>query len=168
MAGNKFSKLNSLPSEDVIKKIVSDFTYKRINIQDLPEPIIENGLVEKCNSFIVCASGSTDAMLYSFIGIRPDKGDVVDEHPFVLYYDHIDASKNFGGIIHHGNWEGRTTELEQWQINALDSSGLTAGFSYKQIPIDSSGTLADLNEKGMLKGLSKQFDVLVKNNPFKI
>ena len=163
MSRNKFSPLHPLPSEEDLKKMVSNFEYKKIDINALPEPIKSNGLVAKCNSFILCASGSTDGMLYSFVGIRLDKGNVVDEHPFVLYYDYSDSSKNFGGIIQHGDWDDRTVALEQWQIDALDASGLTASFTYKTIPPDSSGSLDDLRANGMLVGISKQFEILFKN-----
>jgi|ERR1035437_680227 hypothetical protein len=165
MSKNQFSPLYSLPKEEDIKKLVSNFEYKKIETSQLPQPIIDNGLVGKCNSFVVAASGNTESMLYSFVGIRPDKGNVVDEHPIVLCYNQSDASKNFGGIIHHGDWEGRTIPLEQWQINAMEASGLTANFSYKSIPPDSSGLLIDLSTNGMLNGLSKQFEILFKNKP---
>jgi hypothetical protein len=165
MLKNKFSPLNVLPNEEDLKKIVSNFEYKKIGTHELPDPIINNGLVSNCNSFIMCASGSTAGMLYSLVGIRPDKGDVIDEHPFVFYYDYYDSSNNFGGIIHHGDWEGRTVPLERWQKQALDASGLTASFSYKSIPSGGSGSLEDLRSNGMLNGLSKQFETLFKNKP---
>jgi len=163
MGSNKFSKLEDLPNENDIKKIVNNFEYKKIENHDLPKPIDSNGLISKCNSFVLCASGSTEGMLYSFTGLRPDKGNVIDEHPFVFYYDYNDPSNNFGGIIHHGNWSGRTVKLEPWQIAAMDSSGLTANFTYKGIPPGDSGSLSDLNDKGMLKGVSDQFQILINN-----
>jgi len=162
---NKFSPLEDLPNEDELKNMISNFEYKKIENYQLPEPILSNGLVDKCNSFIIAASGSTDGMLYSFIGIRPDAGDVVDEHPFVFYYDYNDESKNFGGIIHHGNWEDRTVPLNDSQIQAMSASGLTASFTYKSIPADGSGSLDDLRANGMLEGLSDQFEILFKNKP---
>jgi len=149
--------------------MVSNFEYKRIEKDELPRPIDTNGLVEKCNSFILAASGSTDGMLYSLVGIRPDKGSVVDEHPFVFFYDYNDPKNNFGGIIHHGDWNGRTTPLDNLQISAMSASGLIASFTCKTIPISGSGSLDDLRQNGMLEGLSDQFEILfnkgkTKNN----
>jgi hypothetical protein len=164
MSKKLFTPLNNLPNIKDLENMISNFEYKKVEINQLPEPIKNNGLVTKCNSFILCASGTTNGMLYSFVGIRPDKGDVIDEHPFVFYYD-INPSNNFGGIIHHGDWDGRTTSMEQWQIDALDASGLTASFTYKTIPPLSSGSLDDLRNNGMIKGLSKQFEILFKNKP---
>lgn len=165
MAKNQFSPLKDLPNEEDLKKMISNFEYKKIENHELPQKIIDNGLVNKCNSFILAASGSTNGMLYSFVGIRPDKGGVIDEHPFVYYYDYGDSSKNFGGIIHHGDWEERTTSMESWQMSALSSSGLTASFTYKSIPPGGSGSLNDLKKNGMIEGLSDQFEILFNNKP---
>lgn len=165
MKKNQFSPLRVLPNEDELKQMVNNFEYKKIENHELPLPISTNGLVHKCNSFILAASGSTECMLYSFVGIRPDKGNVIDENPFVLYYDQSDPSKNFGGIIHHGDWSERTIPLETWQISALASSGITASFTYKTIPPQTSGSLDNLRANGMLDGLSKQFGILFKNKP---
>lgn len=142
MSKNKFTKLEEIPKEADLKKIVLNLEYKKVRNTDLPEPIIENGLISKCNSFIVTASGSAAGMLYSLVGIRPD-GDNVDEHPIVYYYNYVNPSESFGGIIHHGDWDGRTTPLESEQINAMTISGLTADFTYKSIPPDASGSLED-------------------------
>lgn len=165
MAKNKFTPLEELPNENDLTKIVSNLNFKKVKIDDLPDPIKNNGLTNKCNSFLAAASGSQDGMLYSFVGFRPDKGNVIDEHPFVYYYDYNDPNKNFGGIIHHGEWDGRTVPLEPDQIASMSNSGLTADFTYKSIPHDGSGSLEDLRDNGMLEGLSAQFDILIKNKP---
>lgn len=165
MAKNQFSPLKDLPNEEDLKSMISNFEYKKIENHELPEKIIDNGLVNKCNSFILAASGSTECMLYSFVGIRPDKGDVIDEHPFVYYYDYKNPANNFGGIIHHGDWDKRTIPMEPWQIAALSASGLTASFTYKDIPTGASGSLEDLRINGMLDGISDQFEILFKNKP---
>ena len=165
MENNIFSPLEDLPKEEELKQMISNLQYKKIENRQLPEPIINNGLVSKCNSFLLAASGSTSGMLYSFVGIRPDKGGVVDEHPFLFYYDYNDPTRNFGGIIHHGGWNERTYPLEPWQLSAISASGLTASFTYKSIPPGSSGSLEELRDNGMLEGLSEQFSVLLKNKP---
>lgn len=161
---NQFSLLDSIPMEVQLKKMVDNFSYRRIELDELPEPIKSNGLVSRCNSFILAKSGSTEGTCYSFVGIRPDKGDI-DEHPFVLYYDHVEPSKSFGGIIHHGNWNERTIPMEPWQIAAISASGLTANFTYKSIPSFGSGSLDDLRLNGVLQGISEQFSILFKNKP---
>lgn len=165
MAKNQFSPLDELPDESDLKKMVDNFEYTKIENYQLPGPIASNGLVDKCNSFVMAASGSTAVMLYTFVGLRPDKGNVINEHPFVLYYDYNDSSKNFGVIIHHGDWPERTKQLEPWQVAAMDASGLTASFTYKSIPPGSSGSLDDLRANGVLDGISEQFNILFNNKP---
>jgi hypothetical protein len=164
MAKNQFSPLNKLPDENDLKKLVGNFEYRRLDVHELPEPIASNGLTKKCNSFIMGASGSTAGMLYTVNGLRPDGKDM-DQNPFVFYYDYTDPARNFGGIIHHGDWPDRTVPLEQHQIDAMIASGLTASFTYLSIPPGSSGSLGTLNENGMLSGISEQFNILFKNKP---
>ncbi|MEY3500120.1 MAG: hypothetical protein RL308_1789 [Bacteroidota bacterium] len=163
MATNQFSPQDNLPNENELKNLVENFQYKKLEVHQLPIEITSNGLTNKFNSVIVAASGSTSGMLYSVVGLRPDKGGVIDEHPFVYYYDFEDSTKNFGGIIHHGDWDQRTYPLEQWQIDAMVASGLTASFTYKSIPPGSSGSLEELKANGMLDGLSNQFETLFNN-----
>jgi hypothetical protein len=164
MSKNQFTPLQELPDEDTMKNLVDNLQYKRIQIRDVPFPISDNGLIQKCNSVLLAASGSTDGTLYSLVGIRKDK-ESIDEHPVVLYFSNTDPSKNFGGIIHHGDWPDRTIPLEEWQLNAMAASGLTASFTYKSIPMDGSGSLYDLKENGMLSGISAQFNLLNKKRP---
>ena len=156
-----FTKLTQFPEEADFSALVGNLEYVKITIDQLPYPINENRLVAKCNSFILAASGSSQGNYYSCIGLRPDKEDI-DEHPIVFYYDKDDSSRNFGGIIHHGDWDGRTTPMEQWQLDAMATSGMTAQFTYKGIAPKSSGSLDDLAQKRMLTGLSRQFELLKK------
>ena len=100
MSKNKFSPLPVLPAESDLGKIVCLFEYKRVYRSELPTPLNTHPLTEKCNSFLLASSGTTQTeVVYTVIGIRPDKGDVIDEHPFVFYYNRKDPAKNFGGII---------------------------------------------------------------------
>ena len=159
---NQFSPLDTLPDKSDWESLIGNMEYKRISVSDLPSEVRENELTDKFNSVILAASGSSASMAYSIIGLRLDKNDKLDEHPFVFHYDNTDDSENFGGIIHHGHWHERTTNLNPSQITALSASGLTASFTYKDIPPNGSGSLTDLNDNGMLKGVSEQFKILSK------
>lgn len=159
---NQFSPLDTLPDKSHWESLIGNMEYKRIPTSDLPSSVRDNGLTAKFNSVILAASGSTASMAYSAIGLRPDKNDKLDEHPFVFYYDNNNDSENFGGIIHHGDWNQRTIDLNPNQITALSASGLTASFTYKDIPPNSSGSLIELNDNGMLQGVSEQFKILIK------
>lgn len=165
MSKKKYSPLNNLPQREVFEKLVGNLEYKRIETTELPSEIQNNELIKKWNSCILAASGSTETMCYTIVGLRPDENNtVIDEHPIVVGYDNLNPSHNFGGIINHGKWKGRTLELEQYQIDLLNTCGLHSGFTYKGIPPKTSGSLYELNENGMLEGVTKQFNILLKNN----
>ncbi|MCW5518500.1 hypothetical protein J1N09_01525 [Aureitalea sp. L0-47] len=159
---NNFYRLPELPEKSNLDSLVDNLQYKRLSISELPVEIRSNGLTDKFNSVILAKSASTEVEVYTFVGIRPDKNQI-DEHPFLYCYDKDHGENGFGGIIHHGHWDGRTTELSPEQEHALSSSGLTANFTYKGIPSNSSGSLSDLEEKGMLEGITEQFRILLRN-----
>jgi len=163
MTKNKFTRLPRIPPRQQLENLVPNLTYKKLTVDELPDEIKSNGLTTKFNSVIAAASGSTTgAMVFVFTGIRID-GNEIDEHPFVIHFDASDETKDFGGIIHHGDWPGRTTSLEPWQETAISASGITADFAYKGIPHRTSGSLYDLHDNGMLEGFKKQADILFKN-----
>ncbi|MBL7867161.1 MAG: hypothetical protein JNM71_03995 [Flavobacterium lindanitolerans] len=158
-----FTQLDNVPDKETMSSLVDNLQYKRICTDFLPDEIKSNGLVTKFNSVIIAASGSTETMCYTIVGLRPDQGNtVIDEHPFVIGYNNNHPTQSFGGIIHHGDWNGRTQNLTQEQINILNTSGLTAEFTYKDIPMNTSGSLYDLHQKNMLEGISDQFITLLK------
>ena len=114
MSQNEFHQLDRIPKEEDLEKIVSNFWFVRVNSDSLPEAIRLNGLSQKCNSFLVAASGSSGGICYSAVGLRLDNNNtVIDEHPFVFYNDKTDPSRSFGGIINHGNWHERTVPLNE-------------------------------------------------------
>ena len=165
---NIYSPLPSkvMPSEDKLNSLVTDMCYARVNdLNVLPPEMKSNGLTQKFNSVVFAASASDTGICYTAIGLRPDKNNtVIDEHPFVFYYDKYDSSKNFWGIIHHGNWDGRTFPDKKVEA-ALSASGLTAEFTYKQIPPGSSGLLLSLSANGMLNGFIKQQEIVYQQIP---
>jgi len=155
MKKNKFTRIPNIPSREKLQNLVPNLTYKKLTVDELPVEIKSNGLISKFNSVIAAASGSTAGdMVFIFNGIRIDHNKI-DEHPFVIYFDETDNTKDFGGIIDHGDWPDRTTFLEPWQETAISASGITASFSYKGIPPGTSGSLYDLEDNGMLEGFKK-------------
>ncbi len=163
MKKNKFTRIPIIPARTTLENLVPNLTYKKLKVDELPVEIKSNGLTNKFNSVIAAASGSTGGtMVFAFNGIRIDH-DQIDEHPFVIYLDSNDPTKNFGGIIDHGDWPDRTTFLEPWQESAISASGITADFAYKGIPPGTSGSLYDLDNNGLLYGFKKQASILFKN-----
>jgi hypothetical protein len=165
MKKNKFTRIPIIPTRTTLENLIPNLTYKKLKVDELPHEIKSNGLTSKFNSVLVAASGSTGGtMVFTFNGIRIDH-DKIDEHPFVIYFDGTDSTKDFGGIIDHGDWPDRTTSLEPWQETAISASGITADFSYKGILPGTSGSLYDLDDNGMLTGFKKQATILIKNKP---
>lgn len=166
MGKNKFTRIENIPSREKLEAIVPNLTYKYLRIEELPDEFKSYGLISKFNSVIAAASGTTTGvMVFAFNGVRIDHPKI-DEHPFLIYFDGNDQTKDFGGIIDHGDWPDRTTYLESWQEEAISASGITASFMYKGIPPQSSGSLYDLDDNGMLEGFKKQMTTLFinKNN----
>ncbi len=168
MSKNQYSPLREIPSREIMESLVSNLEYKRLGLEQLPEVLKENGLVNKFNSFIAAASGSNETLCYTLVGLRPDeKNTKIDEHPIVIGYNINHPSQSFGGIIDHGGWSGRTSELSTIQTELLNNSGITSEFTFKEIPLNTSGSLYELHKNGMLEGVSKQFDLLLKKNNLK-
>lgn len=157
------TRLDLYPSSGSLANIVEDYTYKCLTPDNLPHEISNNGLCKKFNSVILAASGSSSGICYAVVGIRPDKNNtVIDEHPFLYYYDHQDTSKNFAIIVHHGNWDKRTFDLTSEQTDLLNKCGLTADITFKNIPQQNSGSLFSLYQSGSLVGMSSIFEILIE------
>ncbi|MBI3520515.1 MAG: hypothetical protein HY062_14350 [Bacteroidetes bacterium] len=134
-------------------------TYQFKQVHELPDFIQQNGLSKKFNSALVVASASTSYDFYGVIGYRPDeKNKVIDEHAFVYIRDK-GTDEIFGGILHHGDYEGRTTAIPEHIKNALDASGVTASISFSRMPSSNNGDLDKLMEDGILSGVSANFNI---------
>lgn len=159
---NKITPVVSIPSEEKLAELVNNLGYKRMGIELLPIEKKSNKLVNKFNSVIIAASGSSEIMCYTIIGLRPDdENSVIDEHPFVFAYNKNHPTQSFGGIIHHGSWPERTYSFSLVQINLHNLNGITTEFSCKSIPMNTSRSLEDLNKNNMFKGINDQFRILL-------
>ncbi len=134
-------------------------TYGLKQINELPDFIQQNGLTKNFNSALVVASGSTAYNFYGVIGYRPDEGNtVIDEHAFVYLRDN-DTNEILGGILHHADYEGRTSPIPQNIQDALTVSGVTASISFSRMPDIVAGSLDDLLKQGILSGVSANFNI---------
>jgi len=168
MSKNQYSPLTEIPRREIMEALVGNLEYKRLGIEELPEVIKQNGLVNKFNSFIAASSGSNETVCYTLVGLRPDeKNTKIDEHPIVIGYNINHPSQSFGGIIDHGGWSGRISALSTTQTDLLNYCGITSDFTFKGIPLNTSGSLHELHNNGMLEGVSKQFDLLLRKNNLK-
>ncbi len=137
---------------------MNSFALKQVH--ELPEFIRNNGLTGKFNSALIVASASTTQDLYAVIGYRPDEDNtVVDEHAFVYIHNKVNNTWK-GGIIHHADYLGRTSELPQEITDALDISGVTASITLDRAPNIDKGTLDYLEENNILTGVSANFYIV--------
>lgn len=165
MGKNQFSRFNNEWDKTQWDGYIpiNSYSYKEVN--ELPDFIQNNGLVDKFNSALVVASGSSDYDFYTVIGYRPDeKNSVVDEHAFVYMYDKTNESWD-GGILHHADYDGRTTPLSKESTEILNISGITASILLERAPEQKDGTLEDLEKENILSGVSKNF--WISNNEMK-
>jgi hypothetical protein len=158
---NQVSYMENRPDRKQLEDLVPNMQFRRMLVSELPEEIKSNELTKKFDSAIVAASGSPAHTAYWVMGIRPDNNEI-DEHPFVYHFQNDDLTADFGAIIHHGDWIGRTTQMTPEQLECLDLSGTTASFSYKGIPPGGTGSLDELRQSGLLTGLSSQWSILLE------
>lgn len=156
---NKFSDFKSEFDAVEWDNYIPLNTYEHKQVNELPDFIQQNGLAKSFNSALVVASGSTAYDFYGVIGYRPDEGNtVMDEHAFVYLRDKA-TDEIFGGILHHGNYDGRTTPIPLNIQQALNSSGVSASISFSRMPTQISGSLDDLLNQGILSGVSANFNI---------
>lgn len=156
---NKFSEYKSEFDAVQWDNYIPLNTYGHKQINELPDFIQQNGLTKGFNSALVVASGSTAYDFYGVIGYRPDEGNtVIDEHAFVYLKDN-GTNEILGGILHHADYEGRTSPIPQNIQDALTVSGVTASISFSRMPSEVTGTLDDLLNQGILSGVSANFNI---------
>jgi len=160
MGKNQFSEYKNQWTNGEWNKYIpmNSFAFKQVH--ELPDFIKNNGLTNKFNSALIVSSASTTQDFYGVIGYRPDENNtVVDEHAFVYIHNREDNTWK-GGILHHGNYEGRTTDLPQDITDALNISGVTASISLDRAPQELTGPLNYLEENNILSGVLANFYIV--------
>lgn len=159
---NKFSEFKSEFDAVEWNNYIPLNSYEHKQVNELPDFIKNNGLTNNFNSALIVASGSTDYNFYGVIGYRPDENNtVIDEHAFV-YLVHKPTNNVIGGILHHADYEGRTSTIPIDIQEALTISGVTASISSPRMPKQISGSLDDLLDDGILSGVSANFNISFK------
>lgn len=156
---NRFTQYPSRYNSNQWNHYISLNRYSIKKVEELPDFIKVNGLTSKFNSALVVASGSTTYDFYGVIGYRPDEGNtVVDEHAYV-YFRNKNTDEIFGGILHHADYEGRTTPIPIDIQEALSVSGVTANISFPRMPKLPNGDLNDLINDGLIEGVGANFNI---------
>lgn len=158
----KITNIDIMPDSASLASLVENMCYRCLSIDKIPKEICSNfKITSKWNSALIISSGSQDGMCYALVGYRPDKnGTVIDEDPYIFYFDNNDPTANFGVQIHHGNWKGRTIGLSAEQISHLNGCGQTANLQIKFIPQNTSGSLAYLYQSGSYVGVTEMYGIM--------
>jgi hypothetical protein len=161
MGKNQFSEFENKWTNVQWEGYISMNSFALKKVHELPDFIQDNGLTDKFNSALIVASASTTHEFYGVIGYRPDEDNtVVDEHAFV-YIRNIEENSWKGGILHHANYQGRTTNLPLDITEALNVSGVTASISLERAPEEPYGSLGYLEENNILSGVSANFYIAI-------
>lgn len=134
-----------------------ELTYKEVELVELPGWLPQR-LVSKFNSAVVASSGNTEVFVVVIMGYRID-GSFIDEHPYVVTFDKNNG-KSYSGIIHHGDWSGRTTKIPPKMKKLMKTSGITPNFKLSRKPGKPKGTLAELKRKGILGGFAHSVKII--------
>lgn len=160
MGKNQFSEYENQWTNGEWNEYIPMNSFALKQVHELPDFIRNNGLTDKFNSALIVSSASTSQDFYGVIGYRPDEDNtVVDEHAFVYIHNKEDNTWK-GGIIHHADYPGRTSELPQEIKDALDISGVTASITLDRAPEIDNGTLDYLAENNILSGVSANFYIV--------
>jgi hypothetical protein len=115
--------------------------------------IIPTGMTN-ANSVIVGASGSTSETIMYFANYcRVDNNDI-DQEPYFELFESGATQSSIYGIFHHADFEGRTEELDQNQLDRIAASGSTADIQFTAKPVNKSGTLDELRKEGKIEGFN--------------
>lgn len=125
-------------------------TYRVLKLRELPD-WLPQGLVSKFKSAVVACSGNTEVCVTVIMGLREDGLDI-KEHPYVVSFNRKTSKKLHSGIIHHGNYPGRTTRIPVALLRAMEQTGIQKDFSLQRVPSKPTGTLADLHKDRILIG----------------
>jgi len=92
------------------------------------------------------ASGSPEGQIVFMANIhRVDSGDqAIDQEPFGIVF-HANTPAPSGVLLHHGRWEGRTTQPPEEFWRTLQSSGIGNCYPLRELPGRKAGPITDLN-----------------------
>jgi hypothetical protein len=119
--------------------------YRIVSPNSVPA-VIPRGLLKKAESVLVVASGSPEGQILYMVNIhRVDTpAGAIDQEPFGIVF-HGSTPSSAGCLLHHGNWQGRTTKPPQEFWTALNSSGIGSCLPIETLPKNAAGPIAQLN-----------------------
>ncbi len=132
------------------------FSYRVVRPDEFPKWLPKE-LTNKFNSAMVAASGNYDCDTFLFLGYRID-GDELDEHPYIVTFDHVN-DEAYAGLIEHIDYEDRTTKIPDSMLHAMEVSGVSAEVHLERHPDPLSGHVDDLIDQGLITGFKRSIEV---------
>ena len=139
------------------QNICPELTYKVCKPSELPN-WFPKSLKDKFNCCSIASSGNTETYVGIIMGYRIDKLDI-DEHPYVISFDKR-TGYSFGGFIHDGHWELRTTQIPTEMMKSINISDFTAEYQFFRKPLSKEGTFDDLKKQDILNGYEKSVEIV--------
>jgi hypothetical protein len=119
--------------------------YRIVSPNSVPA-VIPRGLLNKADSVLVVASGSAEGQILYMVNIhRADtRALAIDQEPFGIIF-HGNSPASAGCLLHHGNWQDRTTKPPPQFWIALHSSSIGLCLPLVTLPNTPAGPITQLN-----------------------
>jgi len=118
--------------------------YRVVSADQVPIALPES-LRNKCIGAIIIGSGNQTFSTYVINLLRVDEKDsAVDQHPFICAMNSDNEIDLTAGIVHHGNWLGRSSYPGTSFFQAITGSGITAFYPVIGVPPKDFGSLDEL------------------------
>ena len=164
MAQNKLSKnFKATPGKEKWNELCPPNEFRVFNVDEAREHGIVPPGMSTVNSVIVGASGHTDQTIMYFANYCRIDNEDLDQEPYFELYENGSDQASIYGILHHANFNGRTEQLTQDQLNRITASGITANIQFPAKPDKESGTLDELRKQGKMVGFSYSWNQGMKN-----
>lgn len=158
---NKFSEIPVKSSLTDFERMCPFNEYRILTSGSYP-PDLPTDLTRKFNHAYCIASASVSSVVYVITGERVD-GNEIDEHPFIVAFNR-ETGTGYGGIIHHGNWDGRTTEISAEMAAHISSSGIEKYYPLQKLPT-ASGSLSAALASPLSSSFWASVTTLKKHDP---
>ena len=142
---------------DRVRMICKPGTYCVLGKDSIPSVIPEK-LKQKCHGAVVIASNCERGTVICINLQRLDQKDkAIDQMPFALIAVPNKAASSC--LLHHADYDGRTTYLDKEFLNIIDESGIEPYIQIPESPPKRNGSISELkgssHEKGFLKAKAK-------------
>jgi hypothetical protein len=126
------------------KDLCPENEFRVVKASQLPK-IVPSRLLDKADSALVIASGTASGDVVYMLNInRVDQTDrAIDQEAFGIAFRSDDTTTS-GCLIHHGQWENRTSKPPQCFWDVVAASGIGNCYPIPELPVAKSGTLSEL------------------------